>query len=139
MSRQTEGSSLLMRIRRECHLNGPFVIFDELVRRSGIAFRRWMLGRRLSCPEIRLGPRCYLRGLAFMSIGKNFRVAEGLWLEAISTHNDQFFSPTIVIGNNVSISRWCHIAATHRVEIGDGVLIGSNVLITDHHHGQYRD
>jgi UDP-3-O-[3-hydroxymyristoyl] glucosamine N-acyltransferase len=30
------------------------------------------------------------------------------------------------------LSRWSHIAATHRVEIGDGVLIGSKVLITDH-------
>ncbi len=25
-----------------------------------------------------------------------------------------------------------------RIEIGDGVLIGSKVLITDHNHGQYR-
>ena len=139
MSTQAEGNSLLMRIRRELRVNGPYVIFDELVRRSGIIFRRWMLARRIGYPDIRLGPGCYLRGLAFIRIGRNFRVAEGLWLEAIMTYHDQVFSPSIVIGNNVSVSRWSHIAATHRIEIGDGVLIGSNVLITDHHHGHYRD
>jgi lipopolysaccharide O-acetyltransferase len=30
-----------------------------------------------------------------------------------------------------------HIAATHFVEIGDNVLMGSKVVVTDHNHGQY--
>jgi lipopolysaccharide O-acetyltransferase len=74
-----------------------------------------------------------------MHIGKNFHVAEGLWLEAITTYAGQTFSPSIVIGNNVFISRWSHIAATRLVKIGDGVLIGSKVLITDHQHGDYAE
>jgi lipopolysaccharide O-acetyltransferase len=58
-------------------------------------------------------------------------------LEAIRRYNDQVFSPKVSIGTHVCISRGVHIAATHFVEIGENVLIGSKVIITDHNHGQY--
>jgi lipopolysaccharide O-acetyltransferase len=98
-----------------------------------------MLAGKLGRSDTVLGPRCYLRGLTYVSVGRDFQADEGLWLEAISAYNGQTFSPSIVIGNDVTVSRWSHIAATYRVEIGDGVLIGSRVLITDHNHGQYRN
>jgi acetyltransferase-like isoleucine patch superfamily enzyme len=128
-----------MRARRFIRVNGLYLFSGELGRRAGIAFRRRMLGGKLGCPDVVIGPRCYLRGLACIRIGKNFQAAEGLWLEAVTAHPGQIFSPSIVIGNDVSISRWSHIAATNRIEIGDGVLIGSKVLITDHNHGHYRE
>lgn len=70
-------------------------------------------------------------------MGEDFSAADGLWLEAITAYNEQIFKPTIVIGNHVRISQSVHIAATSSVEIGDHVLIGSRVIITDHNHGQY--
>ena len=97
--------------------------------------RRLFLARKLQCRGLILGPRCHLRGLSYIRLGRNFQAAEGLWLEAISATSDS--SIRIRIGDNVAVSRWSHIAATHRVEIGDGVLIGSRVIITDHNHGQY--
>jgi lipopolysaccharide O-acetyltransferase len=118
--------------------NGSYVFASEFKRRFGVLFRRWMLAKRLGCPNIVLGPRCFLRGLAQISIGENFQAAEGLWLEAITSYEGETFSPRIIIGHDVSVSRWSHIGATNRVEIGDGVLIGSKVLITDHSHGRYR-
>jgi lipopolysaccharide O-acetyltransferase len=139
MNEQIAGSGPLMKAKRFIRVNGLYLFVCELGRRAGIAFRRWMLAGKLDCPDIVLGPRCYLRGLANMRIGKNFQAAEEIWLEAVVAYRGQSFSPSIVIGNNVSISRWSHIAATHRIEIGDGVLIGSKVLITDHNHGQYRN
>ncbi|MGA8727297.1 MAG: hypothetical protein WB608_00995, partial [Terracidiphilus sp.] len=81
---------------------------------------------------------CYIRGLAHIRIGSNFQASEGLWLEAVTSHQGKDFAPSIRIGDNVSISRWSHISATHRVEIGNEVLIGSKVIITDHNHGQYK-
>jgi lipopolysaccharide O-acetyltransferase len=126
-----------MKSRRFVHLNGLYITASELKRRAGVAFRRWMLAGKLGCPNIVIGPRSYLRGLDYISIGKNFQASEGLWLEAIAINGGHEHSPCIMIGDNVSISRWSHIAATNRVEIGEGVLIGSKVLITDHSHGQY--
>ncbi len=137
MNGQSTKRNALARAVQFIQMNGLYLFAGQLQRKAGITFRRWILGSKLGCPTITLGPRCYLRGLAHIRIGKNFQADEGLWLEAITTHLNQTFSPAIVIGDDVSISRWSHIAATHRIEIGDGVLIGSKVLITDHNHGQY--
>ncbi len=62
---------------------------------------------------------------------------EGLWLHAVIRYNKQHFQPKLVIGNHVRISNWSHIACTNSVIIGDHVLIGSKVLITDHNHGLF--
>ena len=126
-----------IRLIRFIRVNGLFLFICELGRRCGVTFRRQMVGGKLGNRSIVLGPRCFLRGLSHISIGENFQAAEGLWLEAITANSTQTFTPRIVIGRNVAVSRWSHIAATHRVEIGDGVLIGSRVIITDHNHGSY--
>jgi lipopolysaccharide O-acetyltransferase len=70
-------------------------------------------------------------------MGEDFSAGQGLWLEAVLRHHGQTFTPRIVLGRNVTVSAWSHIAATHYVEIGDDVLIGSKVVITDHNHGYY--
>jgi len=70
-------------------------------------------------------------------MGEDFIALDGLWLHAVTRYYDQRFSPRIIIGDRVRVSQWVHIAATHEVEIGDDVLIGSKVTIIDHNHGQY--
>lgn len=47
----------------------------------------------------------------------------------------QSFKPRIIIGKNVCFNFRCHIGAINEIIISDNVLIGSNVLITDHGHG----
>ena len=110
---------------------------SEFMRRPLTTLRSKMIGFKLGSKGLIIGPRAYIRGLSFMRIGSNFHAADGLWMEAISVFRDQVFAPQIVIGDNVTISHWTHIAATHYVEIGAGSLIGSKVIITDHNHGQY--
>jgi acetyltransferase-like isoleucine patch superfamily enzyme len=116
--------------------NGLFVFLCELSRRCGVLFRRIVLKGRFA-PGLVLGPRCHIRGLKHIRVGVNFQAAEGLWLEAITDYAGEKYDPQLTIGNDVAVSRWSHIAAAYRVEIGDGVLIGSRVIITDHNHGQY--
>lgn len=84
-----------------------------------------------------LGP-AYIRGKSHIIIGKNFSCRTNLWMEAVTAFNEQTFSPRIEIGNNVGASDFLHIAATNFICIGNNVLIGSKVLITDHLHGNYR-
>ena len=81
---------------------------------------------------------CEIYGVDAISVGINFKSREGLWLHAISTYETQSFRPKIVIGNNVALSKNVHIASIASIRIDDDVLIGSNVLITDHNHGHYR-
>lgn len=129
--------STLRRFRLVIAENG---IFFTGMRIQQIFFRyvrSAIIGRRLRAKHLTIGRLSTLRGLKYISVGNNFTAGDGLWLEAISRYGDQSFQPQIIIGSGVNVSNWSHIAATNRIEIGDGVLIGSKVMITDHNHGTY--
>lgn len=66
-------------------------------------------------------------------VGKNFSAGQGLWLHAITSDSK------LILGDNINISDWTHIAALDTVVIESGCLIGSRVLITDHSHGSTSD
>ncbi len=53
----------------------------------------------------------------------------------IEAYRDLEQEPVIKIGEGVCFNYNVHIGAINRIEIGDRVLVGSNVLITDHDHG----
>lgn len=48
-----------------------------------------------------------------------------------------FTETIILIRSHVRVSHWGHIACTNSITIGDHVLIGSKVIITDHNHGTF--
>lgn len=69
-------------------------------------------------------------------IKNDFHANDYLRLEAIESQGEQLFNPIIEIGEHVSVGKNVHIGAINSVIISDGVLLGSNILITDHQHGQ---
>lgn len=77
----------------------------------------------------------YLKGGKNIIIGTGFYSDHRLRLEAWDEFQGDKFNPEIKIGNNVSIQKDCHIGAIDRIVIGNNVLIGSKVFITDHSHG----
>lgn len=91
----------------------------------------------------RAGRRAYLGrapkvfGLEHITLGNNFRVGEGLWLHAIAQYISFAYQPHIEIGENFSASDHLHIACCNKVTIGNDVLMGSKIHITDHSHGAY--
>lgn len=78
-----------------------------------------------------------IEGGQYIRIGDKFSAGHSLWLAAINNYMEYEYTPKIIIGSNVSCSNSVHIAAINSVSILDGVLIGSNVHITDHGHGSY--
>jgi len=46
------------------------------------------------------------------------------------------FHPEIHIGRNCNFGAWNHITAINRIEIGDNLLTGKWVTITDNNHGE---
>ena len=75
-------------------------------------------------------------GGQFIHIGNNFYAGPECRIEAWERYNDKRFSPKITIGNGVRINSKCHIGAINCIQIGNNVLFGSNVFITDHSHGR---
>ncbi len=74
-------------------------------------------------------------GEKYIIIGDHFSVGRSFRLEAFNGFRSDKESPQLVIGNNVRIEDYCHIACVNKVEIGNNVLIASKVFITDHFHG----
>lgn len=68
-------------------------------------------------------------------LGKNFTTGFGCRIEA-HPHGDKN-QKNIIIGENVEINDYVHIAAAEKVEIGNNVLIASKVFISDLNHGNY--
>lgn len=69
----------------------------------------------------------------YISIGDNTSIMRYCILETCPDANLQ---PELTIGNNVSIGEYTHITCANRIEIGDGLLTGRFVLITDNGHGK---
>ena len=86
---------------------------------------------QLNCPEC-------------ISIGDGTWFGEGLYLTAWKTFDcivngqkhTQAFCPTIIIGENCHFGAHNHITSTNKIEIGNNLLSGKWVTITDNSHGQ---
>ncbi len=92
--------------------------------------------------DISVDSSAHLGGVRYIHIGKHFCSGRGLWLEAIDSYGEgeqeQRFTPQLVIGDNVGLSEYVHIGCVNHIEIGNNVLMGSKIYITDHNHGVYR-
>jgi acetyltransferase-like isoleucine patch superfamily enzyme len=117
--------------------NGLFLLAQKTLQVIQRRTRDQLLARSLRTRGLRLGSRPKLRGLKHMRIGEAFSAGDDLWLEAVLTYQGMRYDPLITIGRNVNFSDQVHIACIGRVSLGDGVLCGSKVLITDHDHGRY--
>lgn len=77
----------------------------------------------------------FFAGMEYMEIGNNFHCNRGAWVEAINSWQTQEFHPCLIIGDNFSMQRNCHIGCIDCIVIGHNVLLGSKIYITDHFHG----
>ena len=76
-----------------------------------------------------------LRGGKYISIGDKVSIGKNVTLTAWNHYQKQRFTPEITIGNNSSIGDESHITAINKIWIGNNVLTGKKILITDNAHG----
>lgn len=76
-----------------------------------------------------------LQGADCVCVGSNTVLGRNMELTAVCKYRSQEFTPSIRIGNNCRIGANAKITAMNSIVIGDGVLTGRNVLITDNSHG----
>ena len=92
----------------------------------------------LNAPKLYLGDTFIIRGVKYISFGKSIHINGRVWLEAVTQHNGIKYKPNIVIGDRAAFSHDVHISAIEHITIGDDVLLGSRVYISDHGHGNYK-
>lgn len=81
----------------------------------------------------------YMLGLKYVHVGEGTVIEKEACITAYDSYNGgkQTFEPCIRIGNQCHIGIGAHITAIDGIEIGDHLLTGSNVLITDNSHGLF--
>lgn len=113
--------------------------FLEIISRiiSRINSLLWKQTLKKSGKGFHIGRGALINGGKHIEIGDRFFAGQQLWIDAVFSYMGEKYSPTITIGNDFNCSNSVHIAANFSVTIGDGVLFGSRVHITDHAHGRY--
>jgi acetyltransferase-like isoleucine patch superfamily enzyme len=80
---------------------------------------------------------CYLQGggSKLIKIGSNTHIQKHCILACWTHHGGISYTPSIMIGDNCNIGDYTQLTACNRIVVGDGVLMGRYVLITDNAHG----
>lgn len=81
-------------------------------------------------------PSTTILGEEYISIGRNVRFGARAILTAWDKYECDSFTPQIIIGDNVNIGEDCHITAINKIEIGNDVLMGKKITISDNSHGE---
>jgi acetyltransferase-like isoleucine patch superfamily enzyme len=76
-----------------------------------------------------------LRGGKYITIGDHTILGKRGVLTAWDSYKENRFYPEIKIGDNTSIGDDYHITAINRIDIGNNVLMGKKITITDNSHG----
>lgn len=76
-----------------------------------------------------------LVGAKYIAVGNGCKIGENVVLTAWDSYEGQCHTPSIKVGNDCSIGDDSHITCIRQIIIGDGVLTGKKVLITDNSHG----
>ena len=76
-----------------------------------------------------------IAGGKYMSIGDNTSFQQGIYLTAWDRYKSQRFTPQITVGTNCSFGAFNHISCINKIIIGNGLLTGKWVTISDNNHG----
>ena len=84
-----------------------------------------------------IGRNCDLQGGGNknIEIGDDTIIGRSSIIGCWKYYGDDNFTPYIKLGNHCRIGEYCHISACEKVIIGDGVLTGRYVYISDNNHG----
>jgi acetyltransferase-like isoleucine patch superfamily enzyme len=77
---------------------------------------------------------CRVIGGIGISLGINVSIAKGSIITVWQT--SEYQSPQIIFGDDVSIGEDCHTTAINKIIIGNQVLMGKKITITDNSHGK---
>ena len=77
-----------------------------------------------------------LVGSNFITVGNNSSLGKNIVLTVWKRKESKYNSPSISIGNRCSIGDDAHITAINKIVIGNNVLTGKKILITDNSHGE---
>ena len=122
---------------RLCH----FLLVPSLLRRIAsirtVVYSLWISSEFGSC-----GEHCSFNGFRFLKdpqnvyLGSYIFFGKSVIVETYDHYLNDDFCPNIKIGDYSLLGDHCHITCVNRIEIGNHVIFGRYVFITDNSHGK---
>lgn len=116
----------------------PIKLYNKMNYYRSVIHNHWMkryiehLGVHSS-----IGIGCQLQGGGkTITIGDNTSIANHCILGCWKHHQGKEYDPKIVIGDNTYVGEYTQITAANLIKIGNGVLTGRYVYISDNNHGK---
>lgn len=116
----------------------PYQVSERISMYRDRLYTLWMrpfLGHLGKASIIGRSSRLWGGGGKHISIGDDTIIQRHAILGCWTRYHDQTFSPSITIGDHCNIGEYCHITAINQIVIGNGLLTGRFVLISDNSHG----
>lgn len=101
------------------------------VSRCRAVFYRLITGKNFK--SIGRSPKIF--GIDCMKIGKYLSMGDDCWIHAVTKYKGVVYTPSLIIGDDVSFSDSVHVSCVNEIRIDSGTLVGSCVYIGDHSHG----
>ena len=77
-----------------------------------------------------------LLGTKYFNIGNNSSFGKFSVITAWDKYEGELFNPEVYIGQNCNFGDYLHLTCINKIAIGEGVLTGRWVTITDNGHGE---
>lgn len=77
----------------------------------------------------------HLKGAECIEVGDDCTFSQNCELTAWTSYREIKYQPSIIIGNGCTFRQRVHITAINKIQIGDHLLTGNDVLISDNNHG----
>lgn len=109
-------------------------IFSVIAEKIQVLRTQWIAGKMAE-----VGKGCFFHSVAqlhnpkYIHIGNNNVFGRDLYLTAWGGYKNE---PSLFIGNNCSFGAYNHITCANSIKIGDSLLTGKLVTITDNSHGE---
>lgn len=92
-------------------------------------------GKLYKSSKVKILYGAYFYRPEYISLGEGAVIQKGTLIE-VGNHNETApIYPKLIVGDNCHIGEYNHFTAINKIEIGDGLLTGRYVLITDNSHG----
>lgn len=85
--------------------------------------------------EARISRTCVIVNPQCISIGYATTIGYNCTITAWPGNNEFESAPEIIIGDNTSIGSECHLTAINKLIIGNNVLFGKKITVSDNSHG----
>lgn len=107
-------------------------IFNSLTIRLRGKFYNWAGAFAGRPGRIVIGSNLTLKAGRLIRVSGNLKIGSNCRIEVFKKGDS---TPKLIFGKNLALGNNVHIACANSISIGCDVLLGSNILITDHNHG----